>query len=169
MNEQSTKKMGRPSVFTDQLADELCAQLSEGRSLRSICETDEMPCKSTVFSWLRTNEEFRRQYEIAKQEAADSMADEILDIADDGTNDYMEKLTEGQAPSYAYNGEHVQRSRLRVDSRKWIASKLKPKKYGDRVAQEISGPDGGPIDHKWTVEHIEPRLPDEDAMGTDEQ
>ena len=93
----------------------------------------------------RSNEEFRHQYENAKAEAADFLAEEMVEIADNGTNDYMDSLGDDAGLAYRYNGEHVQRSRLRIDARKWIASKLKPKKYGDKIAQELSGPDGGPI------------------------
>jgi hypothetical protein len=72
-----------------------------------------------------------------------------LKISDDGRNDYTE-TEDGEVP----NHEHIQRSRLRVDSRKWLASKLVPKKYGDKVSAEVSGPDGGPILEKLTVEYI---------------
>ena len=148
---------GRPSDYTQEIADSLCAELAEGVSMHRACEPDDMPNKRTVFRWLREKEEFRHQYEQAKAEAADFLAEEMLEIADDGTNDYMEKLVEeGKAPHYQYNGEHVQRSRLRVDARKWIASKLKPKKYGDHTRHEHSGEDGKPIEMKWTVEVVEP-------------
>ena len=97
------------------------------------CEADDMPNKRTVFRWLRTDDEFCHQYERAKAEAADFLAEEMIEIADDGTNDYMEALGDDAGIAYRYNGEHVQRSRLRIDARKWIASKLKPKKYGDKT------------------------------------
>lgn len=124
--------MARPTDYTKELADNICAELADGKSLRSICKTEEYPSKTTVFNWLRTNKEFLDQYEIAKQECADSYADEIIEIADDGTNDYMEKQI-GETTIEVVNTEHIQRSRLRVDARKWIASKLKPKKYGDKM------------------------------------
>lgn len=133
-------KIGRPSDYTPELADLICAELSEGRSLRSVCQDENMPNKATVFRWLRTNDSFRDQYARAKEEAADSMADEINEIADDGTNDWMERLDNDAKPiGWQLNGEHVQRSKLRIDARKWVASKLKPKAYGDRVAHEHTG------------------------------
>lgn len=93
-----------------------------------------MPAKSTVFKWLRTYQSFADQYARAKEESADALADEMTDIADDGSNDWMERHDkEGKSIGWAENGEAINRSRLRVDTRKWIASKLKPKKYGDRV------------------------------------
>lgn len=119
----------------------MCAQLSNGVSLRTVCLAEDMPSKTTVFNWLRTIPEFLDQYERAKAECADSLADEILDIADNSVNDYMEKRAEGgdeeAAASIILHAENIQRARLRVDARKWIASKLKPKKYGDKVTQSF--------------------------------
>jgi len=132
--------MARPSKYSGTLADKICSRLAEGESLRSVCRDDGMPDKSTVFRWLREQEGFRDQYAHAKAESADAMVEDILDIADDGTNDWMEKLdSEGELIGWQTNGEALQRSKLRVDTRKWIASKLKPKVYGDRQQVEHSG------------------------------
>lgn len=125
-------------MFTPELADAICARLADGESLRSICRDDSMPSTQTMFNWMRSQPGFVEQYARAKEESADAHADDILDIADDGTNDWMErKNSEGENIGWQVNGEHVQRSRLRVETRKWIASKLKPKKYGDKV--ELGG------------------------------
>lgn len=91
---------------------------------------------------MRKYPEFLKQYARAKEESADAMAEEMLDIADDGTNDWMAR-SEQRGGGYELNGEHIQRSRVRIDTRKWLASKLKPKKYGEKV--EHTGPDGGPV------------------------
>jgi len=102
--------------------------------MRTVCRPDDMPAMSTVFKWLRERPDFSQQYARAKAEAADVLVEEILDIADDATNDWMEvHAKDAVAAGYRLNGEHVQRSRLRIDTRKWIAAKLKPKKYGERV------------------------------------
>lgn len=91
--------------------------------------------------WLEAHEDFREKYARARADQADFLAEEILQIADDGLNDtYTDE--EGNVRT---NQDVIARSRLRVDSRKWYASKLLPKKYGDRVQQEVSGPDGGPV------------------------
>lgn len=116
-----------------------------------------MPCAATVFKWLRVHPEFVEQYARAKEEQADALAEELLDIADDGSNDWMERRnSDDGATGWQLNGEHIQRSRLRVDTRKWIASKLKPKKYGERIANEHSGPDGKPIALKGVIELVRP-------------
>jgi hypothetical protein len=85
-----------------------------------------MPGQTTVYRWLMENEEFREQYACARELQADTLFDECQDIADDGSNDYM-------GDDDKYNGDAVQRSKLRIDTRKWMAGKLRPKKYGDKT------------------------------------
>nr|WP_286140681.1 hypothetical protein [Escherichia sp. ESNIH1] len=98
-----------------------------------------MPSKQAVLRWLARNEAFRAQYVRAKEEGAEAIAEELFDIADDGSNDWMEKLDkDGEAIGYQLNGEHVQRSKLRIDTRKWYLSKIMPKKYGDRIQHDQS-------------------------------
>lgn len=130
-------KTGRPSDYTEELAETICLRLAEGESLRSVCRDDGMPCKQTVLRWISRIPEFRAQYVRAKEEGAEAIAEELFDIADDGTNDWMEKLDkEGEVVGYQLNGEHVQRSKLRIDTRKWYLSKIMPKKYGDRIQHD---------------------------------
>lgn len=131
-------KKGRPSSFSETIAETICVELSEGRSLRSICTDEGMPDKATVFRWLATNEAFRDQYARAREAQADAMADETLDIADDGSNDWMERRNaDGALIGWQLNGEAVSRSKLRVDARKWFAAKLAPKKYGERQQLDV--------------------------------
>lgn len=154
--------VGRPSIFSQELADRICGEIIEGYSLRSVCKAEDMPCVSTVLLWLRTKPEFLLQYEKAKEEQADALAEEMLDIADDGANDWMEKYgKDGENIGWQVNGEHVQRSRLRLDTRKWIASKLKPKKYGDKLTQELTGKDGGAIEFNDVTDKILAAVPQE--------
>lgn len=124
-----------PIKFSQSLADALCEKLANGTSLRTICNADDFPAVGSVFRWLAENPEFREQYARAREAQADTLADEILDIADDGGNDWMER----EEGFKEYNGDSVQRARLRVDARKWIAAKLLPKKYGERQEIELSG------------------------------
>lgn len=123
---------GRPSTFTQDLADRICAELSVGRSLRSICREDWAPSTQTVFRWLRQHDEFRDQYARAKEESADAMAEEIAEIAD---------IPPAYGPDGKIDNGDVQNRRLQIDTRKWLASKLKPKKYGDKV--QVDGPGAG--------------------------
>jgi hypothetical protein len=136
--------MTRPSDYTPELADRICSRLADGESLRTVCRDEDMPDKATVFRWLRSNQPFCDQYTRAKEESADALTDEMLDISDDAINDWM--LAHGKdSAGWQVNGEHIQRSRLRIETRKWIASKLKPKKYGDKVDLTHAGPNGGPV------------------------
>ncbi len=135
---------GRPSDFTQATADIICARLADGESLRAICASDDMPSKTSVFRWLAVNEAFRDQYARAREAQADHLVDEILEISDDATNDWMVRNgKDGEDSTYVLNGEHVQRSRLRVDSRKWFASKVAPKKYGEKL--ELAGDKENPL------------------------
>jgi hypothetical protein len=132
--------MGRPSIYTDDIATKICEELIEGRSLRSICLADDMPSAGTVCRWLSEKDNFREQYARAREAQADTLFDEILDISDDGTNDWMERLDPGTGANLGWkeNGEAMQRSRLRVDARKWMAGKMRPKVYGDRIQNDVT-------------------------------
>lgn len=123
---------GRPSDYTQEITDRICAELADGKSLRTVCKPDDMPSKTTVFSWLRKYPEFLNQYTRAKEESADALTDEMLDIADDGANDYTTEINQNGEEYKKVDKDHIQRSRLRIETRKWLASKLKPKKYGDK-------------------------------------
>lgn len=115
----------------------ICDRIANGESLRQICGDDGMPAASTVFVWLSEDDAFSEQYARAREAQADALFDDILTIADDGRNDWMErKNADGENIGWMENGEALRRSQLRVDARKWMAGKLKPKKYGDRITQE---------------------------------
>lgn len=131
--------IGRPSDYSQELADAICERIADGESLRRICTDEDMPAKSTVFRWLSLNTAFSDQYAKAKEEQAESLFDEILDIADDGRNDYMSSVDDEGGLAYKLMGENIQRSRLRLDARKWMAGKLRPKKYGEKIEHEHSG------------------------------
>lgn len=131
---------GRPTIFTQDLADDICERIIEGESLRSICKADNMPNCSTVFRWMVSNEQFCKQYEKAKVEQAEMLADEIIAIADEECT--MIKHGDGddeKEVEVVFDSTAIARNRLRVDARKWIASKLKPKKYGDKIDHEVKG------------------------------
>lgn len=131
-NKYAVGNSGRPSEYTQARADLICEMLANGMSLRTVCKHEGMPDGATVFKWMRTNEDFLKQYTRAKQESSDAMAEEILDIADDGRNDWMEKQV-GRTTIKVPDNEVLQRSRLRVDTRKWLMAKMKPKRYGDKI------------------------------------
>ena len=135
------RKPGRPTIYSDERAAAICTRLAEGESLRTICAKDDMPDKATVLRWLLDGEHdwFLEQYARAREAQADHLADEILDIADDGRNDW----TKNETGKSLVDHEHVARSRLRVDTRRWLMARMAPKKYGDRL--QHTGDGGGPI------------------------
>jgi hypothetical protein len=110
------------TTFTEEMALTICERLANGESLKAICTSDDMPARSTVFKWLAENKTFSDMYARAREEQAEFMADEIVSIADGQTTD-----------------SDVQRDRLRIDARKWVAAKLLPRKYGDKLELEHGG------------------------------
>lgn len=137
------KKMGRPTKYSPELAASILLRLTEGESLRSIVKDADMPGQATVYEWLLAKPDFAEQYARARDEQADTLADEIVAIADE---------TPETEPVYDKNGElvemrlhsaYIQWQKNRVDARKWVASKLKPKKYGERTT--ITGDKENPL------------------------
>lgn len=126
------------TAFSQELFDRICDRIAEGESLRNICADKDMPSKESVRRWVRDSEELRAQYAQAREHQADTIFEEILDIADDARNDWMERRGEEDA-GWVANGEHIQRSRLRIDARRWMAGKLRPKVYGDKADLNVSG------------------------------
>ena len=130
---------GRPLMYTEELASEICVRLSNGEPLRQICMEDGMPAQSTVYVWLSRFPAFVEMYTRAREEQADTLADEIVAIADE-----MPMETTDKDGNTRFDSAYIQWQRSRVDARKWVAAKLKPRKYGDRVAVEGTE-DGAPI------------------------
>jgi hypothetical protein len=125
------KPRGRPSVYTPEVARKICLQIAEGKSLREICRNEDMPADATVREWVVDDRDgFSAQYTRAIQARAVLWAEEITGIADDGSNDTYIDPNTGQEKT---NAEVVARSRLRVDTRKWMLSKVLPKVYGDKL------------------------------------
>jgi hypothetical protein len=138
------------SAYTPEIGDRICLGLMEGLSMPEVLKAPGMPGKSTVYGWLQTNPEFKAKYREAREAQMYGLADDLMDIANDGRNDWMERNGKDGTPGYVLNGEHVQRSRLRIDTIKFLLAKMLPKEFGDTVKAEISGPNGGPIEVKDT-------------------
>lgn len=122
--------MGRQSTYTPELAAAICERLSQGETLLSICRDEAMPGLTTVKRWLLANDEFRTLYARAREEQADTLAEQALDVADNSTGDWA-------------------RDRLRVDTRKWFASKMRPRVYGERQT----------VEHEGSVNHFVMQVP----------
>lgn len=139
--------MGRPSDYNAKITESICERLSLGESLREICSSEDMPSKTTVMRWLNAKPEFRDQYARAREAQAEHWADEIIEIADDGTNDWTERQNKDGSTYDAVDNEVINRSRLRVDTRKWLMARMAPKKYGDKVTQDVQL--DGKIEFSW--------------------
>jgi hypothetical protein len=129
-------KIGRPSEFSQEVVNEICERMQAGETLTAICKDDHLPVKTTILRWLDAHTPFQTQYARARTSLMDHYADQIVEIAFEGSN------TDNVA---------VQRDRLKVDSLKWIMSKLGHKKYGDRLALEApsDSPQGEPLKIQW--------------------
>jgi len=125
-------------VFDQKVADIICIGLSEGMSLRKMLKADTqgvLPAQSTVYEWLLRHPEFAEQYARAREEQADTNADEILAIADEMPPEYTDE--KGRT---SLDMTYIQWQKNRIEARKWTAMKLKPKKYGDKLG--LHGVDG---------------------------
>lgn len=120
------KKMGRPSKYSDHLAQVICLRIAEGESLNKICKDDEMPERVTIYRWLLQKEDFCHNYARAREDQAETHADEIVDIADQMPYQLVDK--DGNV---RLDSAYVAWQKNRIDARKWVASKLKATKYGD--------------------------------------
>jgi hypothetical protein len=115
------KQMGRPTIYSQELADEICTRLAHGETLRTIiASSPHLPCRTTIYRWNADNEDFRNQYTKARAEQADYYAELIVDES--------------------YSSHDAAIGRLRVDALKWAASKMAPKKYGEKIEVETSQP-----------------------------
>ena len=133
---------GRPSDYTTWKAKAICMRLAQGESLRSICKRDLYPSRHAVFTWLTQRPEFQDQYARARELQAEHFLDETVEIADDGRNDYIEQINKNTGESYdRFNSEHVQRSKLRIDTRHWMMERMAPKKFGSKQSVDHTSSD----------------------------
>lgn len=131
---------GRPTDYSQELADQICEQLAMGISMRTVCKTEGMPAMATMFRWLREKEEFRQQYEKAKEESSDAMAEDLLYIADTPVMGEIKTIRPDGSVEIKQD-EMLGHRRLQIDSRKWLMSKMKPKKYGEKIDHTTNGKD----------------------------
>lgn len=121
--------------FNQETAAIILERIAGGESLREIAKSEGIPSRPTIYQWLSENAEFADQYARAREDQADTYADEIAAIADDES-----------IPTDS--------RRVRIDARKWIACKLKPRKYGDKLDHTLASPSGGPVEHSVTVKFV---------------
>jgi hypothetical protein len=150
--------IGRPKQPVPQdKADELVAWISDGKTLREFCRKPGMPSFGTVYEWMKKDESFAERITRARDSGEDQIAQECLDIADNATNDWMERFDkDGASIGWQLNGDHVQRDKLRIETRLKLLAKWNPKKYGEKIQQELSAPGGGPIQSEHRIVFVDP-------------
>lgn len=129
-------------MISEEIRASICEQLADGKSLREICRQYGMPACSTVFVELSRDQAFAEQYARAKQAGIEAMADDLLAIANTPVLG-MIRTTKGDGSIEEKVADMIEHRRLQVDARKWLLSKLAPKKYGDKL--QHTGDGGGPV------------------------
>lgn len=136
----AAKRVGRPHGYTEEKALEICELVADGQSINKISKIPGMPTRSTILKWFRDVPEFSIMYARAKEIGFEVLADEIIDLADAAEND---------------DKDQCRRHQLMIDTRKWLLAKLQPRKYGERVTQEIVGNrEEAPVQVEVTKEEI---------------
>jgi hypothetical protein len=134
--------IGRPSSYDPVVAEKICELLSEGTPLREICRMEGMPAWRNIYFWMSRDTDLSAHIARAREVGYDAIAEECLNIADDASNDWMER-TGDKGAGWMLNGEHVQRSKLRIETRLKLLAKWS-NKYSDKTL--IAGdPNGAPI------------------------
>lgn len=120
-------------------AEAICERIANGEPLRQICRDPEMPGKSTFYEWLDADPELAGRFARARARGHDEIAEETLEIADDGRNDYVERISADGSAQKVFDPEHVQRSKLRIETRLKLLAKWDPKRYGEKVDLAVTG------------------------------
>ena len=128
--------MGRPSLYSDALANDICTRLGLGQSLRKICLDEDMPSLRSVMSWLTTKPDFLQQYTRAREIQAETQFDELIDIVDQPPELARIVDKNGELIEVKFDSSYVAWMKLRVDTRKWTAARMAPKKYGEQKTAE---------------------------------
>ena len=127
-------KPSRPAEFVDEIFDEICDRMAGGKGLRKICEDPAMPSRQTFLRWIEKDTGRQNRYQAAREALMDWYAEEILEIAWDSSRDTIP--ADGKKPARCDN-EWVNRSRLKVDTLKFLMAKLHPKRYGDKLPETV--------------------------------
>jgi len=133
---EGTRFRVQSGTYTDAIARKICERLMNCETLKAISADPRMPSKASIIRWLADPRltEFREMYYYARRVAAEIHVDEIFEIADDGSHDWKPRYDkDGELIDYVPDQEAIQRSRVRIDTRKWYASKMVPRIYGDKV------------------------------------
>lgn len=140
--------LGRPTGYTESLGARVCELLMQNHTLRQIEARDDMPTRQTICNWLAKHEAFFDQYVRAREVQTLLDEDEIQELAEDSRNDWVERERKGQLVT-ELDREHLERTRLRIDTKKWLMGKRNAKRFGKSVA--VTGKDGGAVKHELST------------------
>lgn len=157
--------MATSKKFPDRAAviEKICARLETGETLRTICRDKAMPDRAQVYRWMKDDEALTERFRIAREIGYDAIAESCIEIADDARNDWMDARAEdGDAKALEFNGEHVQRSKLRVWTRLELLKKWDPARYGERL-QHSNDPKNPLPAPQFIVQPTRPAAEVEDA------
>jgi len=132
----------RSTLRTPEVETRIIEGLCDGIPLRELCRRDGMPNWRTVYDWIEADEDLAARIAHARDLGFDAIAEDILDIADDGTNDWVERKRKDGSVDTVVDSEHVQRSKLRIETRLKLLAKWNPKKYGDKQVVDLGNKDG---------------------------
>jgi hypothetical protein len=118
----------------DELSAEICRRISLGEPLAQICRDAHMPERTVVYDWMKEDKDLAQRFARAREHGHDAIADECMQIADEATQDYK-----SSEKGMAFDAEHVQRSKLRIETRLKLLAKWDPKRYGEKQQVELSG------------------------------
>lgn len=150
--------MARASTYTDEVAADICERLANGEPLATMCrDNDHLPAWRTVYDWMDARPDFAAAIARAREIGFDVIAAGCLDIAEDGSHDYKHKKRSNGEEYEEFDAEHVQRSKLRIETRLKLLAKWDPKRYGDKITNELTGPNGGPMETSITVRLVGPK------------
>lgn len=142
-------------TFSQELFDDICTHISEGRSLRSICAQSNMPSTAAFMKWLNKDPALVEQYARAMESRGEHMFEDMLTIADNTEKDII-VLEDGRE---IVDHNVVSRDKLRIDTRKWILSRMNPKKYGDSSKVDVTS-GGDKIDNTLVIKHVDMSKPE---------
>jgi hypothetical protein len=141
-------------AYSRELGDEVLARYATGEALRAICAEKGIPNRKTVYLWaLRNDDGFGDRFREAGEMRAHALVDDLTEISDDARNDWMAN-NDPENTGFKLNGENIQRSKLRTDTRRWIAARLLPRVYGDRLSTQNLDRDGNPADPVMPVLNV---------------
>ena len=146
-------KMGRPTKYTPEIANQICYRLASGELLEDICAPDDMPDRVTVYGWTRTNKDFSNDYAQARVDQQHTFSDRIIKRSLDSSRDVIEDEVQGvdkagnpiKTVKRSSDNTAVQRDSLIFKTHAFLMGRLAAAHYGDKIQQEITGKDGAPF------------------------